>query len=426
MRTQTPAPREALVTVGVDTHADQHVAAALDPLGRLLGTRAVPTTDAGHAALLAWARRFGAVDRVGIEGSGAFGAGLSRWLRARGVDVVEVERPKRPRQERRRRGTSDPVDAEAAARAVQAGTATARPTAGTGPVEMIRALQAARRSAVKARTQAANQLHALVVTAPADLRARLRRLPLARLAAAAAAFRPGALTTPAAATKLALKSIAVRYRRLGAEIEALDAHLGQLVAQAAPELVALKGVGTDTAATLLVTAGDNPERLRSEAAFAHLCGVAPPPASSGKTIRHRLNRGGDRQANRALHLLAVRRLAWDPATRADAARRTAEGLSMPEILRCLKRYLARQLDPLVARHVAPGPATLETGGPRSGPPTGPHPGGAAVTRRVSVGGGVEELQSSTLRVRTEHSQSPCRPGGAGSPTACVRPHPAEA
>jgi transposase len=380
MRAQMPVDRR--VTVGVDTHADQHVGVALDQLGRLLGTRAVPSTAAGHAALLAWAGGLGRVERVGVEGTGSYGAGLSRWLRARGVAVVEVERPKRPAH--RGRGKSDPVDAEAAARAVQAGTATARPKAGTGAVECIRALHSTRRSAVKARTQAANQLHALVVTAPDDLRSRLRRLGVAGLVAVAAAFRPGAPTSPTRATKLALKSIAVRYRQLTAEIDALDAHLGRLVAAAAPDLVAVKGVGTDTAATLLVTAGDNPDRLRSEAAFAHLCGVAPIPASSGKTVRHRLNRGGDRQANRALHLLAVRRLRWHPATVAYAARRTAEGLSKPEILRCLKRYIARQLYPLLAGHAAFDPATLGTGGPRSGPPTTPQPGGAAVTRRAEA------------------------------------------
>jgi len=360
-------PVDGQITVGVDTHADQHVGAALDQLGRLLGTQAVPATAAGHAALLAWARRFGTVDRVGIEGTGSYGAGLSRWLRVRGVAVVEVERPKRPAH--RGRGKSDPVDAEAAARAVLAGTAAAAPKAGTGAVERIRALHGARRSAVKARTQAANHLHALVVTAPDELRARLRHLGVAGLVALAAAFRPGAPTTPTAATKLALKSIAVRYRHLTAEIEALDAHLGRLVAETAPGLLALKGVGTDTAATLLVTAGDNPDRLRSEAAFAHLCGVAPIPASSGRTVRHRLNRGGDRQANRALHLLAVRRMGWDPATRRYVARRTAEGLSKPEILRCLKRYIARQLYPLLAGDPASDPATLDRGGPRSGPPT---------------------------------------------------------
>jgi len=367
------APAERRVTVGVDTHADVHVAAALDQLGRLLGTHAYPTTAAGYAALLRWAGRFGVVERIGIEGTGSDGAGLARWLCARGLAVVEVERPKR--QTRRRRGKSDPQDAEAAARAVQAGTATARPKGGTGPVEMIRALQAVRRAAVKARTQAANQLHALVLTAPEELRTRLRRLSAAQLVATAAAFRPRRpLTTPTAATQWALKSVATRSRQLSAEIEALDAHLGQLVATAAPALVAVKGVGTDTAATLLVTAGDNPDRLRSEAAFAHLCGVAPIPASSGRTVRHRLNRGGDRQANRALHLLAVRRMGWDPATRAYTARRIAEGKSTPEILRCLKRYIARELYPLLAHNPTLPPPTLGTGGSRSEPATDPPSG----------------------------------------------------
>jgi transposase len=409
MPAQMPVDRR--VTVGVDTHADQHVGAALDELGRFLGTRAVPSTAAGHSALLAWAGGLGTVERIGIEGTGSYGAGLSRWLRARGVAVVEVERPKRAAH--RGRGKSDPVDAEAAARAVLAGTATAQPKAGTGAVERIRTLHATRRAAMKARTQAANQLHALVVTAPDDLRAALRRLGVARLVATAAAFRPGAPRTPAAATKIALKSTAVRYRQLTAEIDALDAHLAHLVAEAAPDLVGVKGVGTDTAATLLVTAGDNPERLRSEGSFAHRCGVAPIPASSGKTVRHRLNRGGDRQANRVLHLLAVRRLRWDPATVAYAARRTAEGRSKSEILRCLKRYLVRQLYPLLARHPALGPATLETGGPRSGPPATPQHGGAAVTRRAGAPrrtpppGGVDGRRGQSHRVPTPPAAEPC-------------------
>jgi transposase len=346
---------ETQVTVGVDTHADVHVAAALDALGRVLGTRTVPSTPAGFAELAAWAGRFGPVARFGIEGTGSYGAGLARWLRPRGHAVLEVERP--DRQARRRRGKSDPVDAEAAARAVLAGTATVQPKAGDGPVEMIRALRTARHSAVKARTQAANQLHALVVTAPDALRARLRPLSVTQLIATGAAFRPGArLGTPLAATKLALKSIARRHRQLSAEIEALDAHLGRLVAAAAPALVTVKGVGTDTAAALLVAAGDNPERLRSEAAFAHLCGVAPIPASSGRTTRHRLNRGGDRDANGALYLVATGRMAWDPRTRAYVARRTAEGLSKPEIIRCLKRYLVRELYPILTAISAGRPA----------------------------------------------------------------------
>ena len=316
------------VTLGVDTHAEVHVAAALDERGRLLGTCTIATTPAGFAELVRWAEQYGEVAKVGMEGTGSYGAGLARWLRARDVAVVEVDRP--DRRTRRRRGKPDTVDAEAAARAVQAGTATAQPKAGTGAMEMLRTLRVARQSAVKARTQAANQLHALVVTAPEPLRTRLRRLTVLQLVATAAAFRPtSSLTTPTAATKLALESIAVRYQQLQAEIASLDRHLDRLVAATAPALVAVKGVGTDIAATLLTIAGDNPERLVSEGAFAHLCGAAPIPASSGKVTRYRLNRGGDRQANRALYLLAVGRMGWDPRTRAYVARRTAEGRSSP-------------------------------------------------------------------------------------------------
>ena len=339
---------EVRVTVGVDTHRDQHVGVALDQFGRRLGTRSVPTTPAGFAELVAWARTFGTLKQLGVEGTGSYGAGLTRWLRARGLAVIEVDRPRRQdRQARRRRGKSDPLDAQAAARAVQAGTVVGHPKAGDGQVEMIRTLRLARRSAMKARTQAANQLHALVVTAPDDLRARLRPLPMAELVTLVAAFRPvrsgTALGTPLAAAKLALKGLAIRYRQLSAEIDALDGHLEQLVSTAAPELVAVKGVGTDIAGALLVAAGDNPDRLRSEAAFASLCGVAPIPASSGRTNRHRLSRGGDRDANRALYLLALGRMGWDPATRTYVTRRTTAGLSKPEIIRCLKRYIAREI-----------------------------------------------------------------------------------
>jgi transposase len=361
---------EVRVTVGVDTHRDQHVGVALDQVGRRLGTRSVATTPAGFAELVAWARTFGTLEQFGIEGTGSYGAGLTRWLRARGLAVIEVERPHRQdRQARRRRGKSDPLDAEAAARAVQAGTVVGHPKAGDGQVEMIRTLRLARRSAMKARTQAANQLHALVVTAPDDLRARLSPLPVAELITLVAAFRPvragTALGTPLAAAKLALKGLAIRYRQLSAEIDALDVHLEQLVASAGPELLAVKGVGTDIAGALLVAAGDNPDRLHSEAAFASLCGVAPIPASSGKTNRHRLSRGGDRDANRALYLLALGRMGWDPATRTYVTRRTAAGLSKPEIIRCLKRYLAREIYSLLVKP----PASLSH--PDDGDPSSP-------------------------------------------------------
>jgi transposase len=333
------------VTVGVDTHRDVHVAVVLNQHGGWLGTRAFPTTPSGFAALTTWASSYGALGSIGIEGTGSYGAGLARWLRARGLTVVEIERPdRRDRQGRRRRGKSDPTDAEAAARAVLAGTAMGQPKAADGRVEMIRLLRVARRSALKARTQAANQLHALVLTAPDSLRARLRGLTLERLVAVAAAFRPGPrVDTPLAATRLALKSLAGRYQQLSTEIATLDGQLAQLVATAAPALLAVKGVGPETAGALLVAAGDNPDRLRSEGAFARLCGVAPLPASSGRTTRHRLNRGGDRDANRALYLLVLGRMSWDPRTRDYVARRTAEGLSKPEIIRCLKRYLAREV-----------------------------------------------------------------------------------
>jgi transposase len=370
---------EVQVTVGVDTHADVHVAAALDQLGRVLATQSVPSTPAGYRALVAWANTLGTVGRFGIEGTSSYGAGLSRWLRSRGVEVLEVECPKR--RNRRHSGKSDTIDAEAAARAVQAGTATGQPKAGDGPIEMLRMLQAARRSAIKARTQAANQLHALVVTAPDSLRTRLRGLSRPRLVAAAVAFRPRLpLTSTITATQLVLKSLAVRHEQLTAEIEALEAQLELLVAKAAPDLVAVKGIGTDIATTLLATAGDNPDRLRCEGAFAHLCGVAPIPASSGKTNRHRLNRGGDRDANRALYLLAVGRMGWDPATRAYVERRTTEGLSKKEILRCLKRYIARELYPLLAGN--PALQTLRQNCPVATSPDGKrdsdgHLGGAA-------------------------------------------------
>ena len=334
--------KETLVILGVDTHADEHVVVALDDFGRRLGHKTVPSTEAGYAALVAWAEEFGTLLRAGVEGSGSFGVGLVRFLRARGVEVLEVNRPNR--QHRRRFGKHDTADAEAAARALQADTAIGEPKSADGPAEMVRALHVARRSALKARTQAANQLHALLVTAPEELRAELRDLSTAKLVAVAARFRPGSLSKDLrAATKLAMRSVARRHRRLSEEIAELEEQIAQLVSEAVPALVALPGVGTDTAASLLVAVGDNPERLKSEASFALLCGVAPVPASSGKTVRHRLNRGGNRDANRALHMLALGRMSWDERTREYVARRTAEGKSKREILRCLKRYVAREV-----------------------------------------------------------------------------------
>ena len=342
----------AEVVLGVDTHLDFHVAVALDELGRRLGELSVPTTAKGYESLISWAEGFGPVRSAGLEGTGSYGAGLAQHLKARGIEVLEVERPKR--RHLRRKGKSDPIDAEAAARAVLAGEAAGVPKSGDGQVESIRTLRAVRRSAVKARTQAANQLRGLVVTAPEGLRQRLRGLSTKVLASTAARFRPGHRpNSPEEATKFALRSAARRYRSLSEEIAELDAQLARLVAEVAPDLVALPGVGTDHAAALLMVAGDNPERLRSEASFASLCGVSPVEASSGKVVRHRLNRGGNRDANRALHLICVVRMRIDERTRRYVARRTAEGKSRREVMRCLKRYVAREVHHLLASTASP-------------------------------------------------------------------------
>ena len=340
------------VTVGVDTHLDSHVAVALDHMGRRLGVLSVPTTRAGYAKLLRWAEALGELHRVGIEGAGSFGAGLARFLRASGAEVLEVGRPKR--RDEHRSGKSDPIDAELAARAVLAGTAIGEAKSTEGTVEMVRVLRAARRSAVKARAQAAKQLKALLVTAPEDLRDELRDLSTPKLVRRAAGFRPGDLPEDvAAATKFALRSIARRHRALSEEISGLDDHLARVVTETAPALVAVHGVGIDTAATLLVAVGQDPKRLKSEAAFAHMCGVAPIPASSGKVVRHRLNRRGNRDANRALHVVAAERLSRDERTRAYAERRTTEGKSKRETMRCLKRYIARELYGVLVSTVVP-------------------------------------------------------------------------
>ena len=333
------------VILGVDTHLVFHVAVAIDHLGRRLGEASVPTTAKGYEKLLCWAEGFGPVRCAGVEGTSSYGAGLARHLRARGIEVLEVERPKRQRRSSRRNlQKSDPSDAESAARVVLAGEASGAPKSADGRVEMIRALRAARRSAMKARTQAANQLQGLRVTAPEQLRQRLRGLSTKELVSVAARFRLGDdLRDVPSATKFALRSVARRYETLSAEIADLEAHLDRLVAQVAPELVSLAGIGTDNAATLLIVAGDNPQRLRSEASFASLCGVSPVEASSGKVVRHRLNRGGNREANRALYMICLARMRRDLRTQEYVSRRTQEGKSKREIIRCLKRYIAREV-----------------------------------------------------------------------------------
>lgn len=337
-----PLNRE--VVIGVDTHSALHCAAVLDSNGRLLGTAEFAASAPGYRRLVAWARRHGQPSAFGVEGTGAYGAGLARHLTSEGFDVREVPRP--DRRLRRSKGKSDPIDAEAAARAVLSGSATVVPKLADGPIEAIRALRVARIGAVKARTAATNTLRALVVTAPESLRAQLPGGGLPRaLVKACLRLRPDTsrLTDPVQATKLALRSVAARAQALHDEVLQLDHELAELVVVTAPATSAVFAMGIDTTSALLVAIGDNPDRLRSEAAFSRLCGVAPIPASSGKTNRHRLHRGGNRSANRALHIAVVVRMRYCERTRAYVNRRTAEGLSKPEIIRCLKRFLAREI-----------------------------------------------------------------------------------
>jgi transposase len=330
------------VTGGIDTHSNTHHAAALDEVGRLLGTREFQAHPAGYHQLLDWLGSFGTITRVGVEGTGCYGAGVTRFLRRHRIHVIEVNRP--DRRSRRVRGKSDPLDAESAARRALAGEDQVTPKDTTTIVEAIRVLRIARTGAVKSRTAAFNQLKDLIITAPDSLRETLRDKTLHRVAVESARLRPdpSRLADPTQATKLALRTIAVRVAALNSEISALDTQLGELVTAAAPRTLALLGVGTEHAAQLLITAGGNPERLRSEASFAALCAASPIPASSGKTNRHRLNPAGDRDANRAPYMITLVRLRYCPDTRAYIQRRLTEGLSKREAIRCVKRYVARQ------------------------------------------------------------------------------------
>ena len=339
----TIAVQTRAVTVGVDTHKDTHVAAVLDEVGRMLGSCGFPTDPAGNAALIRWAEEHGQITKIGVEGTGSYGAQLNRDLQQAGYRVIEVDRP--DRKARRLHGKDDHLDAEAAARAVLSGRAATIPKARDGQIEAIRALRVARRSTVTGRTAAMNQLKALLVSAPRDLREQLRGLSSTQLITTAARLRAGDdLAEPMNATKYAMREIALRHQFLTAQLKRLDLALQPLVTAAAPALVARFAVGIDTAGALLVALGDNPGRLRNESSFAHLCGVAPLPASSGKTSgRYRLNRGGDRRANNALWRIVLVRMGTDQRTREYVARRTTQGMSKPEIMRCLKRYVAREV-----------------------------------------------------------------------------------
>lgn len=335
--------QQTIVVAGVDTHKDTHHAAVLDLAGRTLAIEQFPASPAGYRQLLAFVAAHGVIDKIGIELTGSYGAGLTRHLSAAGVTVMEVNTT--DKATRARRGKDDAIDAVAAAQKTLSGMASATPKDTTGATEAIRLLTAVRDLAVKQRTQAMNQVHAHLVTAPEQLREPLRGLPRAALLRALRGLRPDRtrLAEPAQAAKAALRALAERIRALDAEITTADADLTALVAATAPTLLARPGVGVHTAARFLITAANNIDRLHSSAAFARLCGAAPVPVSSGKTHRMRLHRGGDRQANRALHMIIIGRMKNDPRTQAYVAKKLAEGHSKRDAIRALKRYLCREI-----------------------------------------------------------------------------------
>ena len=327
---------------GVDTHADVHVAAAVDGNGGVLGVESFGADARGYRDLAGWLAGFGSVIRVGVEGTGSYGVGLARYLHNCDIAVVEVDRPNR--QTRRRLGRSDPIDAISAARAALSGAARVTPKLRNGRVEQMRVLLVARRSARQQRIATLNQLRHVVICGPDEVRARFKDRYKTGLVSEAARMRPRKGNDPIIyTTNVVIRDLARRIQRFNTEMRNIDKALEQLIADTAPSLVALYGVGVDTAATLLVTAGDNADRLHTERSWAHLCGVTPLPAGSGKTSgRVRLNRGGDRQANAALYRIVLTRMSGHAETRNYVRRRRAQGLNTAEIMRCLKRYVARQ------------------------------------------------------------------------------------
>lgn len=337
------------VVGGVDTHKDLHVAAVVDDNDQVLGTQSFATTRQGYKLMLTWMRSFGDLQRIGVECTGSYGAGLLRYMQVAGVDILEVTAP--DKLDRRRRGKNDDFDAQSAAHAAFARRRTVTPRSRDGMVESLRVLKVCRKTAVQARRIALQIIQTTIVCAPDRLRELLRNMTRMKLIRTLAAWRPDltGYRDVEEAYKIALKSLARRYLELHDEVADLDDMIKAIVTDLAPELIARNGVGLNSAAQLLLTAGDNPERLRSEASFAALCGVSPVPASSGKTTRHRLNRGGDRAANSALHIIAIGRLRLDPKTQEYVARRIAEGHSKLEAIRCVKRYIAREVFNIIAR-----------------------------------------------------------------------------
>lgn len=338
-----------LIVAGADTHADTIHVAAISMTGAAIVDREFPTTAAGYAAAIRFLTSLGQVERIGVEGTASYGAGFTRALTSAGLEVVEVTRA--VKSTRRLKGKSDPLDAYSAARTALAGDGLATPK--DDATSGLRALQIARRSAVKHRTAVINQIKAMLVCAPDSVREKYRESTTLRLIESLARCRPDAQTEPWAQSVLtAAKMLAQRVQFLETQAETLQAQIDAFVTAANPGLRAAYGVGSDTAAQLLITAGANPHRLHSEAAFAALCGVAPVPASSGKTNRHRLCRGGDRSANNALFRIALVRMSHHQPTKDYAQRQLLKGHTRLETLRKLKRAIAREVFKLLTRQIA--------------------------------------------------------------------------
>lgn len=334
------------VVIGVDTHKHMHVAVAMDAVGTTMSTLTVAVDVAGFEQLLQWAKSHGTIDVFGIEGTGSYGAGLASFVRRHGYKVVEVARP--DRRLRRLNGKSDALDAENAARAVLAGVATAIPKTADGVVEMIRHLKIARDTAVKARSAAMITLKAMLLYAPEAVRTGTADKTQRALARDLAALRPRVLETSGDSARHALRSIAKRWLALDQEISDLAGAIQKLVMKRAPPLVEAFGIGVDTAAEILIVAGDNPERIKSEAALAKLAGISPIPTGSGMTSgRYRINHGGHRQLNAAIYRTVIVRMQHHVPTKAYVARRTTEGKSKRDIIRCLKRYVIREVYHLI-------------------------------------------------------------------------------
>ncbi|GAB3170692.1 IS110 family RNA-guided transposase [Streptomyces incanus] len=346
-----PADAAEEVLLGVDTHKDLHAAAVITMLGAALDGRSFPATAQGYLQLVAWASSFKVVRRAGVECTGSYGAALARHLHAEGIEVTEVNQP--DKAARRRHGKTDAVDAEAAARAVLSGRATATAKTSDGPAKKLRLFKLAKGSAIKSRTQAINQLKNVLVCADSALRETPAGLTNPHLIKRCAALEALDATGPATAARHTLRLPARRIQHLTEEIDDLNQRTAEAVKASSPGLLDVRGVGPDSAAALLIAAGDNPERLTSEASFAALCGTSPVEASFGKTQRRRLNRGGDRQADAALYRIVLSRLRWDDRTRNYLQRRLAEGKTRREVIRCLKRYTAREVYQLIA---TPSPA----------------------------------------------------------------------